>query len=162
MLVLFETATLEMWLEVMYHGVDATEENVHPWRDANPAACVFFVVFIIVGSFFIMNLFVGVTIDKFNEMKEESAAEYEAELNRMRGKIGFTSHGRAATRKGVPTESRGARVSAGVLGFTGREFETPRNAGSREIRRDHRGGRRGVRDGRAKAVAAGGEDADAV
>ena len=49
MLVLFETATLEMWLEVMYHGVDATEENVAPWRDANPAACVFFVVKIIDG-----------------------------------------------------------------------------------------------------------------
>ena len=89
MLVLFETATLEMWLEVMYHGVDAVDEGVHPARDANPAACVFFVIFIIVGSFFIMNLFVGVTIDKFNEMKEESAAEYEAELNQIKGEGGF-------------------------------------------------------------------------
>ena len=84
MLVLFETATLEMWLEVMYHGVDAVGEDIHPQRDANPGACVFFVIFIIVGSFFIMNLFVGVTIDKFNEMKEESAAEYEAELNAIK------------------------------------------------------------------------------
>uniref|UniRef100_A0A7S0CQF9 Voltage-gated ion channel superfamily n=1 Tax=Micromonas pusilla TaxID=38833 RepID=A0A7S0CQF9_MICPS len=120
MLVLFETATLEMWLEVMYHGVDATEENVHPWRDANPAACVFFVVFIIVGSFFIMNLFVGVTIDKFNEMKEESAAEYEAELNRMRGKIGFTAtgalqHGKAYQQKvAAPVLARGYSGSRDV------------------------------------------------
>jgi hypothetical protein len=29
-LVLFETATLEMWLEVMYHGVDATEDERAP------------------------------------------------------------------------------------------------------------------------------------
>ena len=32
--------------------------------------CIFFAFFIIVGSF-VMNLFVGVTIDKFNEMKEK-------------------------------------------------------------------------------------------
>ncbi len=65
-------------------AVDAVGEDIHPQRDANPGACVFFVIFIIVGSFFIMNLFVGVTIDKFNEMKEESAAEYEAELNAIK------------------------------------------------------------------------------
>ena len=127
MLVLFETATLEMWLEVMYHGVDATETNVHPWRDANPAACVFFVVFIIVGSFFIMNLFVGVTIDKFNEMKEESAAEYEAELNRMRGRIGFTSTGALQ-----PGKAYQEKVAAPVLarGYSGsRDVTSKRGAG---------------------------------
>ena len=35
MLVLFETATLEMWLEVMYHSVDAVAEGLQPgsnWR----------------------------------------------------------------------------------------------------------------------------------
>jgi hypothetical protein len=74
---------------------------------------VFFVVFIIVGSFFIMNLFVGVTIDKFNEMKEESAAEYEAELNRMRGKIGFTSTGALQHGKAYQQKGRGARVRRG-------------------------------------------------
>ena len=116
MLVLFETATLEMWLEVMYHGVDATEENVHPWRDANPAACVFFVVFIVVGSFFIMNLFVGVTIDKFNEMKEESAAAYEAELNRNRSRVAFTPSGALQ-----PGKAYAQKMAAPVLarGYSG-------------------------------------------
>jgi len=70
-LALFEMATLEGWLAVMYSGVDAVDEDIHPRRDYKPDACIFFVIFIIVGSFFVINLFVGVTIDKFNEMKEK-------------------------------------------------------------------------------------------
>jgi len=70
-LALFETATLENWLFIMYHGVDTTSLDHQPVRDASPYLALFFVVFIIVGSFFVMNLFVGVTIDKFNEMKEK-------------------------------------------------------------------------------------------
>ena len=71
MLSLFEMATLEGWLEIMYHGADTTEVDLQPIRDNNPYYCLFFAFFIIVGSFFVMNLFVGVTIDKFNEMKEK-------------------------------------------------------------------------------------------
>jgi len=70
-LALFEMATLEMWLGIMYHGVDMTEIDLQPIRDNNQYYCIFFVLFIIVGSFFVMNLFVGVTIDKFNEMKDK-------------------------------------------------------------------------------------------
>lgn len=74
-LILFETATLEMWLDVMYHSVDAVEEGFHPRFNYNPAACIFYIIFIVTGAFFIMNLFVGVTIDKFNEMKEAASKE---------------------------------------------------------------------------------------
>lgn len=74
-LTLVEIVTLEGWLDVMYNGVDAhllqERGNLHPTRDNNPAMCLFFLLFIVVGSFFIWNLFVGVTIDKFNEMKEK-------------------------------------------------------------------------------------------
>ena len=79
MLVLFETATLEMWLEVMYHSVDAVEEGTQPRLNHNEGAALFYVVFIIIGAFFVMNLFVGVTIDKFNEMKETQEEEDEIE-----------------------------------------------------------------------------------
>lgn len=70
-LALFEMATLEMWLGMMYHAVDMTDVDLQPIRDNNQYYCIFFVLFIIVGSFFVMNLFVGVTIDKFNEMKDK-------------------------------------------------------------------------------------------
>ena len=70
-LTLFEMASLEMWLTVIYAGVDARGVGLQPHYDNNPYICIFFVLFIIVGAFFVLNLFVGVTIDKFNEMKEK-------------------------------------------------------------------------------------------
>ena len=71
-LTLFEMATLEMFLDTMYQGIDSTGSTTQPIRDTNPALALYFVSFIIIGSFFVMNLFVGVTIDKFNEMKHKS------------------------------------------------------------------------------------------
>ena len=35
------------------------------------AAYLFFVVFIISGSFFVLNLFIGVIIDNFNHLKQQ-------------------------------------------------------------------------------------------
>jgi Ion transport protein len=71
LLSLFEIATLEMWLDYMYYAVDATGVGLQPLRDHNPVACMYFIMFIIVGSFFVLNLFVGVAIDKFNVMQAE-------------------------------------------------------------------------------------------
>eukprot|EP00793_Prasinoderma_coloniale_P003769 PRCOL_00003146-RA len=71
-LTLFEMATLEMFLDTMYQGIDSTGSTTQPIRDTNPALALYFASFIIIGSFFVMNLFVGVTIDKFNEMKHKS------------------------------------------------------------------------------------------
>eukprot|EP00803_Ostreobium_quekettii_P004182 evm.model.scf_87.7 EVM.evm.TU.scf_87.7 scf_87:110745-119200(-) len=71
LMALFEMATLEMWLDVMYDGVDAAGVDEQPIQGNNPFICVFFILFIIVGSFFVLNLFVGVTIDKFNEMQQK-------------------------------------------------------------------------------------------
>lgn len=71
LLSLFEVASLEMWLEFMYMGVDAVGAGLQPIRDYNLKACLYFVVFVIVGSFFVLNLFVGVAIDKFNDMQAE-------------------------------------------------------------------------------------------
>jgi Ion transport protein len=71
LLSLFEIATLELWLDYMYHGVDATGRDLQPLRDNSPGAALYFIAFIIVGSFFVLNLFVGVAIDKFNNMQAE-------------------------------------------------------------------------------------------
>ena len=71
LLALFEMATLEMWLDVMYDGMDATEKHFQPLENSQPYIGIFFIMFIIVGGLFVLNLFVGVTIDKFNEMREE-------------------------------------------------------------------------------------------
>lgn len=72
MLTLFEISTTEGWVDVMYSATDATEPMKQPQRDIQEGWSLFFVAFILVGAFFILNLCVGVIIDNFNEEKEES------------------------------------------------------------------------------------------
>ena len=75
MLTLFEISTTEGWVDVMYAAVDATGIDMQPIRDYSAAWVWFFVAFMVVGSFFVMNLFVGVIIDNFNRMKSSLGDE---------------------------------------------------------------------------------------
>ena len=70
-----QVATFEGWMEVMTDAVDATGAGQQPKREAQPVAYIYFVVFIIVGSFFVLNLFIGVIIDNFNRLKKEKEME---------------------------------------------------------------------------------------
>lgn len=64
-------STTEGWLEVMYAGVDARGIDMQPKRNNSEGWVFFFIFFIIVGNFFVLNLFVGVVIDNFKQMKDE-------------------------------------------------------------------------------------------
>ncbi|XP_043189125.1 sodium channel protein 60E-like isoform X2 [Amphibalanus amphitrite] len=70
-LALFQVATFEGWMEVMADAVDARGEGMQPEREANLYAYIYFVVFIVCGSFFTLNLFIGVIIDNFNMLKKK-------------------------------------------------------------------------------------------
>jgi hypothetical protein len=62
----------EGWTETMYKGIDSTEIGQQPSKNSKYYLCVFFVFYMIVGSLFINNLFVGVVIDNFNKIKEKN------------------------------------------------------------------------------------------
>lgn len=64
-------ATFEGWMEVMEDAVDARGVNLQPAREANLYAYLYFVIFIVCGSFFTLNLFIGVIIDNFNMLKKK-------------------------------------------------------------------------------------------
>lgn len=68
---LFGMSTTEGWLEVMWSTVDTTEIDLVPQRNNNPAYILFFSAFMVLGSLFILNLFVGVVISVFNLEKEK-------------------------------------------------------------------------------------------
>ena len=70
-LTLFEMMTTEGWMAVMYSGMDMTQVDMQPKLNSSSGWSVFFVAFMIVGNMFILNLFVGVVIDKFNRMKDK-------------------------------------------------------------------------------------------
>lgn len=70
-LALFQVATFEGWMEVMADSVDSRGVDLQPSREANIYAYIYFVIFIICGSFFTLNLFIGVIIDNFNMLKKK-------------------------------------------------------------------------------------------
>ncbi|KAF9424944.1 hypothetical protein HW555_000245, partial [Spodoptera exigua] len=70
-LALFQVATFEGWMEVMADAVDARGVDLQPAREANIYAYIYFVIFIVCGSFFTLNLFIGVIIDNFNMLKKK-------------------------------------------------------------------------------------------
>ncbi|KAJ1445504.1 Ion transport protein-domain-containing protein [Pelagophyceae sp. CCMP2097] len=73
LLALFEVATLEGWPSIMYAAMDVTvDPERHPRRNASPAHAVFYVIFVVIGSFFVMNMFVGVVVHKFQLSKERT------------------------------------------------------------------------------------------
>jgi len=58
-------------MEVMEDAVDARGVDLQPQREANLYAYLYFVIFIVCGSFFTLNLFIGVIIDNFNMLKKK-------------------------------------------------------------------------------------------
>jgi len=51
--------------------IESTNPDIQPKRDASYASNIYFVVFIIFGTFFTLNLFIGVIIDNFNMLKKK-------------------------------------------------------------------------------------------
>ena len=70
MVALFMMTTTEGWINIMWNGVDSVGISYQPQRDNGLGWIFFFIAFIVVGSLFILNLFVGVVIDTFNNEKE--------------------------------------------------------------------------------------------
>ena len=64
MITLFVVSSLEGWPDIMLNAVDATEHELAPNVNENPAAAYYFVCFILIGSFFFLNLFIAVVFDQ--------------------------------------------------------------------------------------------------
>ncbi|XP_021115486.1 sodium channel protein type 10 subunit alpha isoform X2 [Heterocephalus glaber] len=70
-LALLQVATFKGWMDIMYAAVDSREVNSQPKWEDNVYMYLYFVIFIIFGGFFTLNLFVGVIIDNFNQQKKK-------------------------------------------------------------------------------------------
>uniref|UniRef100_A0A672HIN6 Sodium channel protein n=1 Tax=Salarias fasciatus TaxID=181472 RepID=A0A672HIN6_SALFA len=66
---LLQVATFKGWMDIMYAAVDSRELESQPMYEENLYMYLYFVCFIIFGSFFTLNLFIGVIIDNFNQQK---------------------------------------------------------------------------------------------
>uniref|UniRef100_A0A8D1V1N8 Sodium channel protein n=1 Tax=Sus scrofa TaxID=9823 RepID=A0A8D1V1N8_PIG len=70
-LALLQVATFKGWMDIMYAAVDSRGLEEQPQWEYNLYMYIYFVVFIIFGSFFTLNLFIGVIIDNFNQQKKK-------------------------------------------------------------------------------------------
>ena len=77
-LALFQVATFKGWIDIMNDAIDSVEQNDQPHREVNIYMYLYFVFFIVFGSFFTLNLLVGVIIDKFNEQKNKGGSSLDA------------------------------------------------------------------------------------
>ncbi|KAK2489537.1 hypothetical protein MC885_010556, partial [Smutsia gigantea] len=77
---LLQVATFKGWMDIMYAAVDSREvsgvtdvwlKEEQPQYEVNLYMYLYFVIFIIFGSFFTLNLFIGVIIDNFNQQKKK-------------------------------------------------------------------------------------------
>uniref|UniRef100_A0A671XYD1 Sodium channel protein n=1 Tax=Sparus aurata TaxID=8175 RepID=A0A671XYD1_SPAAU len=68
-LALLQVATFKGWMDIMYAAIDSRRDQ--PVYEDNLYMYIYFVIFIIFGSFFTLNLFIGVIIDNFNQQKKK-------------------------------------------------------------------------------------------
>ena len=76
---LFRCATLEDWTDVMYtamygcdkYGYDGMEHRCYQPQAAGPGAAIFFIVFIVISSMMILNLFIGVITSSMQDAKDD-------------------------------------------------------------------------------------------
>ncbi|XP_061204528.1 sodium channel protein type 5 subunit alpha-like isoform X1 [Neopsephotus bourkii] len=70
-LALLQVATFKGWMDIMYAAVDSRQIDEQPKFEAFSAMYMYFVIFIIFGSFFMLNLFIGVVISNFNQQRKK-------------------------------------------------------------------------------------------
>ncbi|MGH0157888.1 UNVERIFIED_CONTAM: hypothetical protein FKN15_070577 [Acipenser sinensis] len=68
---LLQVATFKGWMDIMYAAVDSRRIEDQPIYEVNLYMYIYFVIFIIFGAFFTLNLFIGVIIDNFNQQKKK-------------------------------------------------------------------------------------------
>uniref|UniRef100_A0A8C6NPB1 Sodium channel protein n=1 Tax=Nothobranchius furzeri TaxID=105023 RepID=A0A8C6NPB1_NOTFU len=74
-LALLQVATFKGWMDIMYAAVDSRNVEDQPAYEVNLYMYLYFVIFIIFGSFFTLNLFIGVIIDNFNQQKKKISSQ---------------------------------------------------------------------------------------
>ncbi|XP_018608362.2 calcium channel, voltage-dependent, L type, alpha 1F subunit [Scleropages formosus] len=81
MMALFTVSTFEGWPALLYKAIDANGENKGPIYNYRVEISIFFIVYIIIIAFFMMNIFVGFVIITFREQGEQEYKNCELDKN---------------------------------------------------------------------------------
>uniref|UniRef100_A0A667X197 Voltage-dependent L-type calcium channel subunit alpha n=1 Tax=Myripristis murdjan TaxID=586833 RepID=A0A667X197_9TELE len=81
MLALFTVSTFEGWPQLLYTAIDSDKEDMGPVFNNRVDMAIFFIIYIILIAFFMMNIFVGFVIVTFQEQGEEEYKNCELDKN---------------------------------------------------------------------------------
>lgn len=100
MLTLFTVSTFEGWPSLLYVAIDSTAEDVGGLLNYRQVVAIFFIIYIIVVAFFMVNIFVGFVIVTFQNEGEQEYKNCELDKN-QRACIEFALNARP-TRRYIP------------------------------------------------------------
>ncbi len=83
MTTLFTVMTFEGWPSLLYTAIDSTQEDKGPIYNNRRAVSVFFVAFIVVIAFFMVNIFVGFVIVTFQNEGEQEYKDCDLDKNQV-------------------------------------------------------------------------------
>ncbi|XP_031681391.1 voltage-dependent L-type calcium channel subunit alpha-1D isoform X4 [Oncorhynchus kisutch] len=81
MMALFTVSTFEGWPSLLYKAIDSNRENLGPIYNYRIEISIFFIIYIIIIAFFMMNIFVGFVIVTFQEQGEKEYKNCELDKN---------------------------------------------------------------------------------
>uniref|UniRef100_A0A8C5AKY7 Voltage-dependent T-type calcium channel subunit alpha n=1 Tax=Gadus morhua TaxID=8049 RepID=A0A8C5AKY7_GADMO len=100
---LFVLASKDGWVDIMYDGLDAVGVDKQPVMNNNPWMLLYFISFLLIVAFFVLNMFVGVVVENFHKCRrsqeaEEAKIREEKRLKRMEKKRRMVAEGKAQSK----------------------------------------------------------------
>ncbi|CAM1312536.1 CACNA1G (predicted) [Pycnogonum litorale] len=78
LMALFVLSSKDGWVNIMYNGLDAVGVDQQPQENYNEWRLLYFISFLLLVGFFVLNMFVGVVVENFHRCREEQEKEEKA------------------------------------------------------------------------------------
>uniref|UniRef100_A0A8C6LBC0 Calcium voltage-gated channel subunit alpha1 Ia n=1 Tax=Nothobranchius furzeri TaxID=105023 RepID=A0A8C6LBC0_NOTFU len=107
---LFVLASKDGWVNIMYHGLDAVGVDQQPITNNNPWMLLYFISFLLIVSFFVLNMFVGVVVENFHKCRQHQEVEEAKRREEKRQR-------RMEKKRRKPTHAQGEHAKAQKLPY---------------------------------------------
>lgn len=84
LIALFVSANRDGWVNIMYTGIDAVGVDKQPIKNYNEWIIIYFVSFIVIVGFFVLNMSVGILVESFHKCYKEHEKREEARREMVR------------------------------------------------------------------------------
>lgn len=84
LLTLFVFSTKDGWVTIMYDGIDAVDIDKEPIKNHNKWNVLFFVAFLLLAGFVVLNMLVGVVVENFQKCRDMIEKDRLAEREKAR------------------------------------------------------------------------------